>query len=264
MKKLTKKLHTLWHLDWRWAGKYYKKKIKQYLGYLGSKLKGKKYWEVSIEGVKIKLSFSNYYQHHLANLSSQGRQENQLLKIWKKQSENKNIVVDLGGYNGIFGLISAAANPASRVYIFEPDTINYNHIKVNINLNQVKNVEVVKAAVADQTGPVSFNLHAGGPGGSIADSGLEVDCWKLDDFFQHRELPTLMKFDIEGAECRALLGAKQILIKNKPAMLLEVHQKFLSRYGDSTQVIDRFLQAIGYKKLWLDQNEFTTHYWVHL
>lgn len=270
MKKILKKLNTLLHLDWKWALRYYKKKIKLYCSYFFSKLKRRNYWEVNIEGTKVKLFFNNYYQHHIAKLLAQRDHEGQLLGIWKKQSEEKNVVLDLGGHTGVYGLISAAANPNSKVYIFEPEPVNCRHIKNNIELNGLKNIELIQAAVSDKSGTVLFDAHEGGTGGNIATSGrdiaaseIRVNCWGLDDFFEKREPPTLIKFDVEGAECRVLFGAKHILTNNKPKILLEVHQNFLNRYGDSTKDIDNFLRQMRYEKLWLHQSKVNTHYWVY-
>lgn len=261
---ISKKINVLLHLNWRWAFKYYPKKIKLLLSYYVSKLSGRKYWEANIDGIKIKFSFSHYYQHHLAKLLAEGKHEKQLLSIWREQSAEKNVVFDVGGYNGIFGLASGLANPESRVYIFEPDPINCQHIEENITLNHLQNTELIKAAISDKTEKARFSSHEGGSGGWLANAGFEVNCCSLDDFCEkHGIAPTLIKIDIEGAEFRALSGAKQILEKHKPRILLEIHQKFLSRYGNSLQDIDNILEQLGYKKLCLEQNERTSHFWLY-
>lgn len=264
MMKIYKKIHVLLHLDWKWARTYYTKRLKLYTSYFLSKLVGRKHWDVNVNGVHVKLSFVNYYQHYIAKSLAKDAFESELLRIWEKQSEEKGVVFDLGGYNGIYGIVSAIANPKSIVYIFEPETTNCAQIRQNIMLNEVTNVELIEAVVFNKSGKSHFNIHEGGTGGCInPDSKLEVQCWALDDFCKQHPYPTLIKIDIEGAEYRALLGAQNIISKTKPKMLLEVHQKFLYRYNDSEKDLYSFLEQTGYKKLWLEQNDWTTHYWVY-
>ena len=51
---MIKKLKTIKNLNWQWAWKYYKKKLSHQFYFLISKIKGRNYWEVDIDGVKVK------------------------------------------------------------------------------------------------------------------------------------------------------------------------------------------------------------------
>lgn len=185
-----------------------------------------------------------------------------MLNIWREASMGKHIVADVGGYDGIFGIIAALGNPLSSVYIFEPEPINFKQIQKNIELNKLSNVKLVESAVSDQHGTVHFDRHIGGTGGKIANKGYEVRCTTLDTFFSGKPQPTLMKIDIEGAEGRALSAAGNLLA-SKPAILLEAHWAFLPRYGDSLQSILTMVNRYGYKTLWLDETHVANHYWLY-
>lgn len=262
MNKLLKKLNTLRHLDWKWAFRFYRKKTKLHLAYIFSILKNEKFFEINVDGAKVKLTYNHYYHHHKAKAMSQGRHEIKDLELWKKKSESRNIVYDIGGYNGIYGLVSAIANPESIVYIFEPEPINCDCIKKNIELNGLKNVKLIQGALSNKTRKVMFDMHRGGTGGKIAADGEEIDCWKLDDFIEENEAPTLIKCDIEGAEYLALTGARETLAAKKPEILLEVHKKFLSRFGHSEQDVYDLLDQMGFKKDKIDETGHSIHYWV--
>ena len=258
IKVIIKKLKTLISLDIAWAFKYYKKKISIYSYYFISKILRVKFWETNIRGLKIKLGFNNYYQHHIARNIAHNGNEKEMFNIWREASRSKHTVVDLGGYNGIFGIISALANPESKVYIFEPDPTNCKQIRKNISLNHLSNVELIESAVADKNDTVHFDRHTGGTGGKISKEGCEVSCITLNTFFKNKDNPTLMKVDIEGAEQRMFEGAKQV-IKSKPEILLEAHWAFLPRYGDNLESSLGIIKEFGYKTLWLDGTNVANH-----
>ena len=102
-----KKLRTLVHLDYRWAFRYYTKKLKLYVHYFWSILLRRKCFTVDIRGLKIRLGFNNYYQHHMAYNIAHGGHEREMFDLWREASKNARIIADLGGYDGIFSIIAA-------------------------------------------------------------------------------------------------------------------------------------------------------------
>lgn len=268
MISLKKKLHTLRNLNWPWAFRYYKKKILMNLSYYWSRFRGRNFWEINIDGLKLKMSFSHPYHHLFARRISKGQHEANLLVMWKKQAETvQGDILDLGGYSGIFGLIAAMASPHSRIYIFEPDPINFKHIQDNIALNYLKNVFPVQAAVFDRAGSIFFKKHEGGEAGNIAkgEGDFQLPCLTIDGWAAQNKLtPVLIKMDVEGAEYRALLGSKKLLSEAKNLkILLEAHYNFLQRFGDAEADIWRLLSGLGYGAIFLDRNEYNNHYWIY-
>ena len=55
----------------------------------------------------------------------------------------------------------------------------------------------------------------------------------------------MIKFDIEGGECDAIIGAKDILISNKPTIIMEVWGGKKGRLYSDNAVKE--LQRFGYK-----------------
>lgn len=265
---LKKKLHTIRNLSWSWAFRYYKKRLLMNLSYYWSQFRGRSFWEINIDGLKLKMSFSHPYHHLFARRISKGKHEVNLLLMWKKQAEAvQGDILDLGGYSGIFGLIAAIASPHSKIYIFEPDPVNFKHIQDNIALNHFKNVFPVQAAVFDRSGPVSFKKHEGGEAGNIAkgEGDFQLPCVTIDGWVAQNKLtPVLIKMDVEGAEYRALLGSKKLLSEAENLkILLEVHYNFLQRFGDTEADIWRLLSGLGYGAIFLDICEYNRHYWVY-
>jgi len=182
------------------------------------------------------------------------------LAVWKRAAENVNgTIIDCGGYNGIFGLIAAATNPQAQVIIIEPDRVNVQHVQYNVSLNNLKNIVVVRAVASDSKGQTFFQADGGHSGGHIADSGAAVDSVMLDMYTD----VSLIKIDIEGAEYKALLGARSCLEKGAD-ILLELHKSYLRRFGFTETDIWNLLKKHGYKKLFLNASALNEeHYWLY-
>lgn len=269
MSKIYKKIKTLLHLDLKWALKYYKKNILIQLDYIISGLLNKKFLNITTNGIKLKLFFDHPYHYLIAKSFKKNGFERQLLEIWKKQSKKiGGVILDIGGYNGIYGLVAATANPNAEVFIFEPDQINYEHIVRNVEKNNLKNIKVIKKAVSDNTGLVRFRKHAGGTGGNIeiendTANTLTIESISLDNWAEaNHKIPTLIKMDIEGAEYKALAGGQRALANQNLQILLEIHTQFLQRFNNTVDELWDLLGKLQFDSIWLDENNFTSHHWL--
>ncbi len=156
------------------------------------------------------------------------------------------MVYDIGGYNGIYGLLYAKSHPQAEVTIFEPDDINADHIDRNIELNGLKNCRLMRAAVTDHDGTVSFS-QGGRSKEHMRAGGKMVKAVTL------AALPRadLIKIDAEGAEGRILST-----LKYRPTILLELHEpSFLNRYGDTEATVWGFVKTLNRALLFDRQSE---------
>lgn len=267
-KTIVKKLKTLLGLNLAWAYRYYKKRAAMYFLYYCSKIRGLEYLEMTVDELHLRFSFFHPYHHLFARNLHKGIHEINELIMWKKKvAEQKHgVVFDLGGYNGVFGLLAAAANPNVEVYIVEPDPVNMAHIKKNIAINHLRNAFAIEAAVSDTDGIVSFTRSDGGTSGVMSKGEVtyQVPCMSIDAWCERQKKhPVLIKCDIEGAEYRALLGMKKLLRESHELnILFELHYKFLKRFGDTEDDIWKLLKEYNYQALWLDKSEFNEHYWI--
>jgi len=101
-----------------------------------------------------------------------------------------------------------------------------------LELNDVDNVTVQSSALSSTSGTATF--HATGDPGSNANSlgrvsravlELSVNTCALDDLALGRV--SCIKLDIEGGELDALLGASELLRRDRPAIAMEVHPEQL-------------------------------------
>jgi predicted RNA methylase len=75
----------------------------------------------------------------------------------QNEIKNSDVAVDVGAN---IGVTSCWLSKCSRtVYAFEPDSENINNLYANLNLNKIKNVQVVPCVVGEKTGEIDFYLR---------------------------------------------------------------------------------------------------------
>jgi FkbM family methyltransferase len=155
-------------------------------------------------------------------------------------------VYDIGANVGIYTLMaSMAAGPDGNVYAFEPVERNLRYLRRHVDLNRMRNVSVIDAAVSDAPGMQRFSLtswdHRMGRLSSDGEVGVRVvsiDASVVDD--KSLRAPDVMKIDVEGAELRVLQGADRVVREFHPSIFLEVHGE--REHSECRE----FLEARGY------------------
>ncbi len=142
------------------------------------------------------------------------------------------VAYDLGAHIGYFTLIlSRLVGTQGSVFSFEPDPRNLDALAANLGGGGTANVTVVRSAVSDASGQVTFATFDFSSVGHIADARtpgdarlVTVECVTLDDFVFSRgcPAPSFLKIDVEGAETRVLRGAERVLREVRPVVVVEV------------------------------------------
>lgn len=250
MHRIIKKIKTLIVVDKRWLSRYLWKYTKQNTAFITNRIFQRAYWDVTEGGVTVKLGFFTPYHQSIAKSQHNRAYEIPVMRVWLDQIDGKKVIYDLGGFNGLYGLLAAKKNPNARVAIFEPDHTNAEHIRANIRLNNLSNCTAEEAAVSDYTGTTIFS-QGGTSGEHIGETGRDVQVVALKD------LPRadLIKIDVEGAELKVLEG-----MGYKSTILLEVHPLFLDRFGDTEHGVDEFLKNEGYDVTFIHERDRAKHY----
>ncbi len=79
-----------------------------------------------------------------------------------------------------------------------------------------------------------------------------LQCRTLDDVVaEHREFAAanLLKTDVDGYDCRVLMGAQHLLANARPVIFFEHHPELLARAGDDDTYIFPELARLGYRRL---------------
>lgn len=151
------------------------------------------------------------------------------------------VFFDIGAHEGLFSISAKRANPALKVYAFEPQPAE---LRENLQLNDLGSVEVVAAAVGERAGSVSMTTDERSSNHVTDTNSGSIPVVALDD--QDLPAPTLMKLDIEGFELSALKGATNILKTNRPIVITEINHCFL-RYNKDLLPLHEFMEAHGYR-----------------
>lgn len=151
-------------------------------------------------------------------------------------------VYDCGANVGYFSVMFARlVGDSGRVYAFEPSPASVECLTAARTLNGFRHMEVVPAAVWERRGMLRFvrggadtslvSDHVEGVFGETQDGAptpeqlVEVPAISLDEFVyvERHPLPDFIKLDVEGAEGRAMSGARRVLAERRPGLLLEIH-----------------------------------------
>lgn len=143
-----------------------------------------------------------------------------------------DIVIDAGACWGDTTLaFSARAGKQGRIFGFEMIDENLTVLRGNLAANPelAATVEVVESPLASTSGQ-EYWVNSKGAASTLQRTpgpGKRVISTSIDDFVKTKNLGTVnfIKFDIEGAEKDALLGAKETIQLHKPTLAVSVYHK---------------------------------------
>ena len=158
-----------------------------------------------------------------------GRKDIRILKYLINKEKNS---IDVGAYKGVYTYF--LAKYSKKVYAFEPNPKSYKILKKTVN----KKVEVLPYALSNKSSFDLLKIPKGrkgysNQGGSIRNvkldknfGKLKVETKKIDDL----KLKNIgfIKIDAEGVELKVLYGAKKLIKKHKPTLLIEIEERYIS------------------------------------
>jgi len=181
-------------------------------------------------------------------------------RLWFEFCKQADLVLDIGAHLGVFTLLATDANPASRVFSFEPLPSNFDYLCDHIRASgMAERITPCPLAVSDRNGASEFLLR------DTSGSTLAQDFWADSASLQRVEIQTttldhwlavnrialtshsVIKMDVETHEPAVLRGALQAL-SCKPAILCEV----LATFTESD--LAELLPASQWKYFWIGPN----------
>jgi FkbM family methyltransferase len=169
------------------------------------------------------------------------------------------VVVDAGANEGFYSLFMARrVAPDGRVIAVEPSPRERQRLEHNLAINDIRNVHVVNAGLADRVGHGMLHIaeaeHNGQNtlGGFVYEGvrslgALPIQLQPLDDVLARLGAGRvdLIKMDVEGAELDVLRGATRTLAAG-PVVLFELFDEALRAQGSSAQQVLDFLVGKGF------------------
>jgi FkbM family methyltransferase len=137
--------------------------------------------------------------------------------------KNNEIFLDGGAYDGntTRTFIKKTKNRFSNIHAFEPDKVNFRNLYYKLKPLSDNRIHLYNLGVGDTKRTLSFSND--GNVSSRLISGDNANKVKIVPIDKLRQAFTYMKFDIEGYEKQAILGAKKTLITYKPKLAVSVY-----------------------------------------
>ena len=147
-------------------------------------------------------------------------------RLLAAQVKPGGVFYDVGANVGFYSLLAAKLIDPGQIYAFEPLPSNLVYLRKHLELNRVRNVEVMEMGICDSVGEAFFQTEGTRAMGRIgADGDLSIRTSSLDALLEEERIspPNYIKMDIEGSEFRALLGARQCFDQFRPKLFLATH-----------------------------------------
>lgn len=136
---------------------------------------------------------------------------------------NNEVLVDVGAYTGdttLDFIKSYGTNNYKKIYCYEMTPNTFRQLKEN--LREYPHIVCKCKAVSDKNDILHMQSNnVSSSANFLCDSGEEIDAVSLD--LDIEEAITMIKMDIEGAEEKAILGAKNHILNNHPKLLISVY-----------------------------------------
>jgi FkbM family methyltransferase len=174
------------------------------------------------------------------------------------QHDGNRLAHDQGNY--------VAQHPRNRVAQglrnSTPLKYNCNIIEETKSFNNIKNLEVIEAAVGDgSVDQLKFYISENSKAESslaykVSENYNFVQVVSVDHFVTQNNLKevSFIKIDVEGAELDVIRGATQTLKRFKPQLMIEFNSSVAKLSGYSLEEIFTFLKPLNYKAFLLKKN----------
>ncbi|MGN0687533.1 MAG: FkbM family methyltransferase [Oscillospiraceae bacterium] len=147
-----------------------------------------------------------------------------LLKVGTEE-----IYVDLGAYNGdtLVEFLNETSMKFSKLYAMEPDHKNYTKLKRRLYMIGSGLLEAYNCGAWDSETTLQFSLRAG-RSSKVADGASkrcrEVRMMSVDHMLQG-QAATIIKYDVEGCEEKAINGTKETIAKYRPRLNVALYHR---------------------------------------
>ena len=167
-------------------------------------------------------------------------------------------VVDVGANLGATALLFNRAFPDAHILAIEPVALNYHYLLHNTQ--GVSNITPLKMAVSDKRDSIRLSMPIAEQRPDLhrrfGNSGLYSVYGKDTEHSEVVQADTLdnivtdkvdfLKIDVEGAEALVFAGAKRIMAKDRPVLVIELSTKNIEMAGHTVQEYQTYFRAIGY------------------
>jgi len=179
------------------------------------------------------------------------------LSLLKKYLKPNDCFLDIGSNIGLYSIVASnIVGDNGSIFAFEADKFNYLKMLKNLDLNNIKNVNVFNIGLSDKHETLKLGIcKTGNRGGNSfllsLDEGVDVECFSLFELVRSNSITKIsgMKIDIEGYEYKVLKkffeDAEKELYPN--FIVTEFHPNIVDTAGGS---VISLLKNNGYVLVW--------------
>lgn len=202
-------------------------------------------------------------EHMESRIFWYGRYNRDVLILLRRLLQPGNVLLDIGANIGEIAMVAAkAVGSEGRIYAFEPAEDLADRLQVNIDRNQLPQISIIRKGLSNACGRQMLYASEMYGGDGMSHSGMntlhrtdirsqpigEIELVTADGYFANLDLDHVdgIKIDVEGSELAALEGARRILVRHQPWIVIEVNEEMSQAAGHESNAILQFLAELGY------------------
>ena len=141
--------------------------------------------------------------------------------------KSSDTVIDVGAHMGLFTLYASQSCKIGNIYSYEPVKENFEILKENTSINNLKNVKIFNLAVSNSNSTITLFMNNDESGHSMFSESSEniiVKSTSLMKIFDDNKIKecNFLKLDCEGAEYE--------IIEKLPSAYFEMIEKIIIEY----------------------------------
>ncbi|MHA1790848.1 MAG: FkbM family methyltransferase [Candidatus Helarchaeota archaeon] len=170
-------------------------------------------------------------------------------KIFKKLIKKNDIIFDIGANIGYYVLLEGLQAKKGKIIAIEPVRENFNLLKKNVELNKLKNILLLRAAVGSKNTVEKLYVYSERNVSGLMQMQNKkllkteiVKSYTLKNLVEkYGVLPTILRMDVEGYEYDIFQGCTSILneMKNGSLIYFEFHPPLMN-YKKSIKILNLF------------------------
>lgn len=160
-----------------------------------------------------------------------------MLDVWKQDDvskqyfpediihlSNQEVFIDCGAYIGdTLEIFKSKVENYERYYALEPDCRRFSKLNLQINSEKIVHIPLGAWEKKDRLNFSTDNECGEIDNTTDKDNYIEVDA--IDHLIPKDKKVSFIKMDIEGAELKALYGAREIIMRDRPKLAICVYHK---------------------------------------